>query len=450
MELAGKEIIVVGLGRSGVAAANLCLDHGATVIGTDALARELTTEPMRALEARGATLMLGGHRDVPWATADLVVISPGVPPFDALDQATAAGIEVIGELELACRFVRAPIGVVGGTNGKSTVTTWVGAMLQAPGRSVFLGGNLGTPLSEHLDERFDVVVLEISSFQAERVPLLHPKAAALLNISDDHLDRYADFDAYARAKGNVFVNMESDDVAVIPVGDATCAREAGRGRARVVTFGPGGDVRPESGKLVDGVRGWTFPLDEIRLKGGHNVLNACAAVATAAGLGATEQQIRSALGTFEGLTHRTTLVLELEGVRFYDDSKATNVGAAVAALRGLAEPKAVLIAGGRDKLGSYGPLVETLRERGRALVLIGEAAERIAAQAADVIPTLRAGSMQEAVELAYENARPGDAVLLSPACASYDMFDHYAHRGDVFCEAARALVASRTQRQEGA
>ncbi len=439
MDLAGKQIIVVGLGRSGVDAADLCLSRGARVTATDRLVRSAVSADVVALEGKGACLVLGGHEGVSWGEADMVVVSPGVPAFAGLLEAERAGVEVIGELELACRFVRAPLGVIGGTNGKSTVTTWLGQMIGDLGK-VFVGGNLGTPLASHVHEPWDRVILEISSFQAERVPTLHPRAAALLNITDDHLDRYDGFDAYADAKGNVFVNMGPEDVAVVPAGDAVCAKQASRGRARVVTFGPGGDVRPEGDAIVDSVRGWRFPLSSIPLPGEHNVLNACASIAMAGALGGNAEQVGRALSSFEGLHHRMQLVAEIDGVSFYDDSKGTNVGASVAALRGLRQPRAVLIAGGRDKQGSYGPLVEALRERGRALVVIGEAAERIAAAASGVVTTLRASSMDEAVRAAKEAALPGDAVLLSPACSSYDMFKDYTQRGEVFRASVRQLA----------
>jgi UDP-N-acetylmuramoylalanine--D-glutamate ligase len=439
MDLAGKQIIVVGLGRSGVDAADLCLSRGARVTATDRLERSVVRADVLALEGKGARLVLGGHEGVPWGEADMVVVSPGVPAFAGLLEAERAGVEVIGELELACRFVRAPLGVIGGTNGKSTVTTWLGQMIGDLGK-VFVGGNLGTPLASHVHEPWDRVVLEVSSFQAERVPTLHPRAAALLNITDDHLDRYDGFDAYADAKGNVFVNMGPEDVAVVPVGDPVCAKQASRGRARVVTFGPGGDVRPEGDAIVDSVCGWRFPLSSIPVPGEHNVLNACAAIAMAGALGGNVEQVGRALSSFEGLHHRMQLVAEIDGVSFYDDSKGTNVGASVAALRGLRQARAVLIAGGRDKQGSYGPLIEALRDRGRALVVIGEAAERIAAAASGVVTTVRASSMDEAVRAAKEAALPGDAVLLSPACSSYDMFKDYTQRGEVFRASVRQLA----------
>jgi len=450
MDLRGKTAIVIGLGRSGVAAASLLLSRGARVIASDAAPREKLSAAAIALEQRGAEIVAGGHPDAIFARADLVVISPGVPSFPALDAFERSGREVIGEMELASRLVTAPIALIGGTNGKSTTTALVGEMLRAAGKKTFVGGNFGQPLAEVVGEPWDVIVLEISSFQAERVPTLHAKVHALLNVTDDHLDRYASFDAYADAKGNPFVNMTPADAAVIPHGDALCAKQAARGGARVVTFSATDEsatVRPFGDYVVDR-DGWhRIPLDAVKIPGRHNLANVCAALAVAAELGvpfddgpgsAFERAVRG----FRGLDHRTVLVGEIGGVRWYDDSKGTNVGASVTALLGLDEPRAVLIAGGRDKLGDYAPLVDALRDKGRALVLIGEAADRIEAAARGAAPIRRAGSMDEAVRIAREFALPGDAVLLSPACSSFDMFRDYKERGDVFARAVRELEAA--------
>jgi UDP-N-acetylmuramoylalanine--D-glutamate ligase len=440
MDVSGKTAIVIGLGRSGIAAADLLLARGAKVIASDSAPRERASAAALGLEAKGAELALGGHPDAIFARADFVVISPGVPSFPALDAFEASGREVIGEMELASRYVRAPIVLIGGTNGKSTTTALTGAMFEAAGKRTFVGGNFGTPLAEEVDEEWDVLVLEISSFQAERVPTLHARAHALLNITDDHLDRYPSFDAYARAKGNPFERMTPADVAVIPRGDAIVAREAARGKARVITFGTekddaAADVALHGSALIHRPLGWSIPQETLRLSGWHNVMNACASIALAADLGVPQDAIARALCSFTGLGHRTVLVREIGGVRYYDDSKGTNVGASVAALRGLTEARAVLIAGGRDKLGDYAPLVAALADKGRALVLIGEAADRIEAAAKGTLPIRRAGSMEEAVRIARELALPGDAVLLSPACSSFDMFRDYKHRGDVFARA---------------
>jgi UDP-N-acetylmuramoylalanine--D-glutamate ligase len=315
-------------------------------------------------------------------------------------------------------------------------------MLVEAGKRAFVGANFGVPLSLAAGKSFDVLVLEVSSFQMERAPTFHPRVAALLNITDDHLDRYPSFDAYAAAKGNMFVNQSVEDVAVIPKGDSLAAREARRGEGRRVTFGPGADIGTDEsgGAIVDRLRDHRYPLAEIRLTGAHNLLNVAAAIACASEAGAPRDAILRALAKFEGLAHRTAFVGEWSGVRYYDDSKGTNVGAAVAALKGLSESRVVLIAGGRDKRGAYGPLAEELKQKGRGLVLIGEAADRIAGETKGIVPEARAQSMAEAVALAAKMAEPGDAVLLSPACSSFDMFRDYKDRGDVFVREVRALA----------
>jgi UDP-N-acetylmuramoylalanine--D-glutamate ligase len=284
-------------------------------------------------------------------------------------------------------------------------------------------------------------VLEVSSFQMDRAPTFRPHVAALLNVTDDHLDRYPNFDAYAAAKGNMFKNQGVEDVAVVPKGDALALREAHRGEARLVTFGPGADIGVDEGRrtILDRLRDRRYPLADIRLTGAHNLLNVAAAIACASEAGAPLDAIARALSKFEGLAHRTAFVAEVAGVRYYDDSKGTNVGAAVAALKGLAEERVVLIAGGRDKHGAYGPLAQELTQKGRALVLIGEAADRIAAETKGSVPQARAASMAEAVTIAASLARAGDAVLLSPACSSFDMFRDYKDRGDAFAREVRDL-----------
>ena len=440
MNLSGKTVVIVGLGESGIAAAELARKHGAEVVANDAAPADQLSPAARALAGQGIRVEAGGHPASLFARAHLVVVSPGVPPLPVLAETRA---EVIGELEFASRFVEAPIVAIGGTNGKSTTTALAHAMLVASGKRAFVGANFGVPLSRAGDEKVDVLVLEVSSFQMERAPTFHPHVAALLNVSDDHLDRYASFEAYAAAKGNMFVNQGVEDVAIVPKGDSLAIREARRGEGRLVTFGAGADIGFDERReaIVDRLRERRYPVADIRLKGAHNLLNAAAAVACASEAGADEAAILRALAEFEGLAHRTALVAEVAGVRYYDDSKGTNVGAAVAALRGLAEERVVLIAGGRDKRGAYAPLAEELRQKGRALILIGEAANRIATAVGDAVPKQRASSMAEAVALAASLAQRGDAVLLSPACSSFDMFRDYKDRGDAFVREVRALAA---------
>jgi UDP-N-acetylmuramoylalanine--D-glutamate ligase len=440
-ELSGKRIVVVGLGASGVAAARLCLRLGARVVANDGKPRDALSPDALALEGLGATIAAGGHAAAGIDRADAVVVSPGVPPLAEVKAAEKKGIPVWSEVELAVRSMThpAPVVAVGGTNGKSTTTCLVGALLEAHGLRVFVGGNLGEPLADHAHEPFDAVVLEVSSFQMEHVDLFHPHVSTLLNVTDDHLDRYATFDEYAWAKGNAFVRQTGNDSAVIPANDTTCARQAARGRGSVLTFGPGGLLEVSDDAVVDRRTGDRYPRAEIALTGGHNALNVAAALATVSPFNVSASEVRRVLEQFQGLPHRTALVAEVGGVRFYDDSKGTNVGASVTALEGLLEAKAVLIAGGRDKGGGYAPLAQALAKKGRAAILIGEAADAIARSIGDKVPVYRAGTMDEAVRVSASLARRGDAVLLSPACSSFDMFRDYKHRGDEFARAVRAL-----------
>ena len=442
MDLAGRRVVVVGLGASGVAAARLCQRLGAEVVGTDSK----SSGPMvRDLEDLNIELCLGGHQGVDWERADLIVVSPGVPPLEALRRAEGKGVEVISELELGWRFVSAPVICVGGTNGKSTVTTLASRMLACADLSVFSGGNLGTPLCSVVDMHFDVLVIEASSFQLERVPTFRPKVSVLLNISDDHLDRYESPGHYAVAKGNAFANQSPEELAVVPQGDRACLRQAQRGKARLVTFGADGDYGIEGRVVVERSTGARFDTEGSALVGGHNVLNAAAAIAAVRPFGVTGEAASRALGDFVPLGHRMAFVAEHRGVTFYDDSKATNVGAAVTALMGLRESRGVLIAGGRDKLGSYQTLVDALVAKGRAAVLIGEAAPTIARALGARLPVYPVATLEDAVNVAFGAALAGDAVLLSPACASFDMFNSYAERGDKYVAAVHALIAGRGQ-----
>ena len=450
LDLQKKRVVVVGLGTSGIAACRLAKAFGAHVIGTDAKTIDAVSDDVKALEKEGISLVLGGHAEAKMSSVDVIVVSPGVPSFKELEDAERAGVPIWGEVELAVRATaaraqqagrKAPrLLAIGGTNGKSTTTSLVGALLEFAGLRTFTGGNLGEPLAAHVDEAFDVIVLEVSSFQMERVDAFHPEASVLLNITADHLDRYADMEAYANAKGNSFVRQEAGDLAIVPVDDAVCLQQAKRGRGTVVTFGPGGDFDVTSEAVIDRARDAVYLRRDMRLAGGHNAMNVAASLAALRGFDIPVATIRGVLATFEGLAHRMALVTEHRGVRWYDDSKGTNVGATVTAVRGISEEKVVLVAGGKDKGGSYGPLVDALRAKGRAAVLIGEATELIANAIGDVVPVRRAATMDDAVKAASELAQPGDAVLLSPACSSFDMFRDYKHRGDVFVAAVKALV----------
>ena len=439
MELAGKQVIIIGLGRSGVAAAQLCLSRGAQVIGTDRSPLSTLSTAARNLPI---SLVAGSHQGVAFETADLIIVSPGVPDLSELARAQQAGVQVIGELELAARLCNSPIVAVGGTNGKSTVTTLLASMFARDNLRVFSGGNLGAPLSEAVGSTWDVLVVEVSSFQLERASSFHPTISILLNVTEDHLDRYPSFDAYADAKGNAFLRQEPEDTAVIPWGDALCEKQARRGRGRIVTFGNAGDFVVDARGVVEKTSGERFDFEASRLFGAHNARNVAASIAAGRMLGLSRAAIERALLEFIPLPHRMAYVGAIQGVRFYDDSKGTNVGASVTALSGLEEARGVLIAGGRDKLGDYAPLAEALKIKGRALVVLGEAGERIAEATQGIVPISRVSNLQQAVSAAMQHAQPGDAVLLSPACSSFDMFSGYVERGEKFVAAVLQLQES--------
>jgi UDP-N-acetylmuramoylalanine--D-glutamate ligase len=438
--------MVVGLGESGLAVVRFLAERGARVVVNDRRDREALGAAATEAEALGAELVLGGHPDRAFDDLDLIVVSPGVPRLAQLDQAEQRGVLVVSEVELAARFIEAPIVAITGTNGKSTVTTLIGEMSRRLGRPVFVGGNLGRPMIEaagtDAGAKGGLVVVELSSFQLERVSQMKAHVAVLLNITPDHLDRYPSFEAYAAAKARIFERQEAEDFAVLPA-DAADLRDLIQDDGTVVLFdGRAGDVRVVDGVLTDSQSGLRVPVDELKIRGSHNVSNACAAVLAARLLGVRDDDVASVLREFKGLAHRTQYVRSVDGVEYIDDSKATNVGAAVASIDGLtgSKGKIVLIAGGVDKGGSYEPLRKRMSEEGRAVVVLGEAASLLErAFAGSIVELRRASSMRDAVSHAAALARPGDTVLLAPACSSFDMFRSYAERGDRFQRAVETL-----------
>jgi UDP-N-acetylmuramoylalanine--D-glutamate ligase len=450
MDLEGKAVLVVGLGRSGAAAARLCAARGARVTVTDSRPAEaLGNVNVGTGLDPGIARELGGHRRESFLAADLVVLSPGVPPLPEVAAARAAGVAITGELELAARFVQAPVVAITGTNGKSTTTTLCGAILAAGGRPTFVGGNLGVPLSEAVGTPATgpggVCVVEASSFQLETVERFRPLVGVLLNVTADHLDRYPDLEAYGRAKTRLFAAQTGSDFAVVNLDDELCDRLtrglAGR-RLGISTRRPleeGGWLDQTSLCVrLPGGEVERYPARPPGLVGRHNQENALAAVLAARLAGATVAEAQAVLLAFRPLAHRMELVAERGGVAFFDDSKGTNVGAVVAALSGFPRP-VVLIAGGRDKGGSYQPLAAVMKEVGRGAVLIGEAASLMASALGEAVPVMQAASMDEAVLRAAALARSGDAVVLSPACSSFDMFRNYEHRAEMFRAAVKAL-----------
>ena len=446
MELSRKNTMVVGLGESGLAVVRFLTERGARVRVNDQRDRTALGPAAIEVEALGAELVLGGHPDGAFEDLDLIVVSPGVPPLPQLDEAVERGIPVVSEVELAARFIEAPIVAITGTNGKSTVTTLVGEMCRRLGRPVFIGGNLGRPMIEaagtDAGAKGGLVIVELSSFQLERVSKMKAHVAVLFNISADHRDRYASFDAYAAAKARIFERQDAGDFAVLPAA-APDLRELIEDDGTVVLFGGRtGDVRVVDGVLTDTRSTLRVPVEELRVRGLHNVSNACASALTARLLGVPDEEISSVLREFKGLAHRTQYVRSVDGVEYIDDSKATNVGAAVASIDGLtgSSGKIVLIAGGVDKGGSYEPLRQRMSGEGRAVVVLGEAAALLERAFADSSVEVRsATSMNDAVAHAAELALPGDTVLLAPACSSFDMFRSYAERGDHFQRAVETL-----------
>jgi UDP-N-acetylmuramoylalanine--D-glutamate ligase len=418
--------------------------------GEAALAKSIATLP------DGVARELGGHVRATFESSDLIVVSPGVPEIPELQAARAAGVAITGELELASRFVAAPIVAITGTNGKSTTTTLCGSILAATGRPTFVGGNLGTPLAEAIGSpatsEAGYCVVEVSSFQLETTDTFRPRVAVLLNVTPDHLDRYDGMAGYAAAKERIFLRQNGGDFAVLNADDELVAAMAPRIRSHVVRLSTSknlSDLRSgaawvDGGALCVRLPGGAiehYPADNPGLIGRHNRENALAALLAARLAGALPAEADRALHNFRALAHRMELVAESRGVAFFDDSKGTNVGATVAALTGFPRP-VVLIAGGRDKGGSYAPLAEALRGQGRAVVVIGEAADRIADAMTNVLPVERAATMDEAVERANALARPGDAVVLSPACSSFDMFRDYEDRANAFRGAVRRVTGA--------
>jgi UDP-N-acetylmuramoylalanine--D-glutamate ligase len=441
MELRGASVMVIGLGVSGSAAARFLASLGASLVLTDTR-RELPTSALPQ-----GNLYLGGEEPAWLRGVDLVVVSPGVPPNSRLVQAArAAGTPVIGELELASRFVKFPVVAVTGTNGKSTVTTLIGEICAKAGIKTFVGGNLGTPLAEAIDRAFELAVVEVSSYQLETIDRFKPRVAIHLNLSDDHLDRYNDLEGYGRAKARIFENQDAGDWAILNREDPLVWKLREKVRSQVLSFGlekpaplAHAAIWEEAGlRFVFGGNRGTIRFDRFRLPGRFNRVNAMAAAGAALALELAPELIERALAEFRGLPHRLELVQEKNGISFVDDSKGTNVGAVVQALAAVRAP-VLLIAGGVDKGGSYAELREPLRHKVKLLLLYGAAREmmRAALDGTTRIESVR--TLDEAVARAAAEALPGDTVLLSPACASFDQFKNYAERGRIFQELVRAL-----------
>lgn len=452
--VSGRHVVVVGAARSGVAAAELLVRKGARVTLTEA---RPTFDAAGRLRDLGVTLELGGHDPGTLAAADLIVVSPGVQTDQPLFHAARArGVETIGELELASRWIAGRVIAITGTKGKSTTTTLVGRILTADGRHVLVGGNIGVPLSAQVaDSTPDTVhVVEVSSFQLETTTTFRPWIAVWLNFSPDHLDRHPTVAAYAEAKARIFANQRPDDWAVVNADDPEVMRRSAAVRARRVPFSPSG--RSANGFVVD--RDWIVrrthtsverlvPVAAVELTGQHMLHDVLAAVAVTSIAGATPASMVNALRGFRGLEHVMEPAGHVRGVRFVNDSKATNVDAARRSIESFPDG-VVAIVGGRFKGGDLRDLAIPLKGRGRAVVAIGEASPLVHDALSGAVPIVDAASMREAVERGYEAAKPDGLVLLAPACSSFDWFSDYAARGRAFKEEVARLRARMEEKEE--
>jgi UDP-N-acetylmuramoylalanine--D-glutamate ligase len=446
-------VTVIGAGRSGLAAARLLASRGARVVLSD------TREQVEAgaqMQQAGIALELGGHRPETVTTSDLVVISPGVPSSAPIVRAACdAGVPVIGELELASRWLQGRIVAVTGTKGKSTTVTLAGRMLEHEGRRVTVGGNLGVALSQHVDASMvdSIHLVEVSSFQLETIETFHPWMAVLLNLSPDHLDRHGTEAAYLAAKARVVENQAPDDWTVVNADDPGVLEIGRRSRARQLRFACDADL--DEGIVVadDAITHRTaagdsplVPLAAVRLRGRHLLSDVLAAAAVGLLVGVSADAMTRAVESFRGLEHALEPAGEVDGVAFVDDSKATNVAAAVRAIESFGGDLVVLL-GGHYKGGDLRALRAPLERRARAVVVLGESRDRFREALRDAVPIYQADSMRDAVRAAYGLAPPGGTVLLAPACASFDMFESYAARGRAFKQEVAALATERSREQ---
>jgi len=457
VHLRGKRVLVVGLARTGVATALFCAARGALVTATDTLSSAELADSAAKLTPAGVSLELGGHRRESFLAADLIIPSPGVS-FDQPDLLAARkkGIAVWSEIELAWRFLRGRLVAITGSNGKTTTTALTGHILQSAGLPVLVGGNIGTPLISLVEDSSDasIAVVELSSFQLEAIVAFRPDLSVFLNLTPDHIDRHGSMESYAAAKARIFENQKREDAAVMNADDPLSARYA-PSRPRVYWFSRkkevprGAFVRGDEIVFCDGdAEARLASRSEIPMRGQHNLENVLAAATAACLAGAAPAAIAEGVRSFPGVEHRLQFVAEIAGVQFFNDSKATNVDATEKALEAF-PGNLLVILGGKDKGSDYRPLRPLLERGARRAYLIGAAAEKIAGQIEGAVPFEQCGTLDRAVHAAFRAARPGDIVLLAPACASFDQFQNYEHRGRVFVELVRELAAGAAVRPAG-
>ncbi len=470
MEISGKKTVVVGLGKTGISTAVFLKKRGAQVMVSDSSKDNNLDAAAKKLQAIGVDVELGTHSSSFFQNAELIILSPGVPhTIEPVARAAGRGAVITGEIELASRFIKEPIVAVTGTNGKTTTTMLIGNMLDESGLKVFVGGNIGKPLIDYVgsEKRAEVVIAEISSFQLDTIKRFRPRVSVLLNITEDHLDRYPGFDAYMKSKARIFENQKGNDISVFNASDQSVLQVSGNIKCCKLPFfkDPESPDHEEYARITDdsiifklnkslnipirtiigqpseGGADFLLRSSEIHLPGRHNMENIAAATLAAFAAGGNPIGIRRALKKFRGLPHRIELVAEINDVKYYDDSKATTVDSVIKALEVFREP-VILILGGRNKGINFIFLREAVRAHAKKLILIGEAKEEIKTALGDIVEATSAGTMEDAVGLAHEAAAPGDIVLLSPACTSFDMFRSYAHRGEIFRKAVEALKRS--------
>jgi UDP-N-acetylmuramoylalanine--D-glutamate ligase len=452
MKLSGRDILVVGLARTGLSAANFLIGKGARVSVTDLRTKDELNDRIARLRGQ-VRLLLGRHREADFTGADMIVLSPGVPSgIPPLMRARERGVPVWSEIELACRFLKGTLIGVTGTNGKTTTTTLIGEMLAASRRPHLVAGNIGVPLLEKLEDATEetVWVVELSSFQLETTRTLRCRVAVVLNVTPDHLDRHPSFEDYWQAKRRILLNQEESDFAVFNRDEPNSRRMADGAQARSLFFSRLDrctGVFSRDGKIwiqLDDESRLVMERSQIRLRGEHNLENVLAAAAAAFLVGVEPEAIARACRSFAGVEHRLEWIRDLEGVSFYNDSKATNVESASKAMEALEQPL-VAIMGGTNKGSDFRVLRPLVKRKVRHLVLLGEARESLMEGLRGTAPVSEVGGLEEAVRRAFVEALPGDAVLLAPACASFDMFRNYEERGRAFKDLVSQLTGGERQ-----
>jgi UDP-N-acetylmuramoylalanine--D-glutamate ligase len=448
MNLKGQRILVIGLGKTGIASVRFLMGQGARVIATDAKPQAELKDAVREFGSLSADLEFCEYNTDILSRVDMVVPSPGVPPANIiLAEALKRKIPILSELELAYRFLKPPLIAITGTNGKTTTTTLIGHILAREGKRVFVGGNIGNPLIGYLEGKQDddYAVVEVSSFQLQWIQSFHPFVSVLLNTTCDHVDYHGSFEAYRATKERIFENQKDSDLAILNADEPRSFLLAKNMTAKVQFFSTKIEVKRgvflKDRTLVhytaEGSRE-EYPLDMIKIPGLHNVENVMAAMMAARYCGCAHAGIISAVADFKGIPHRIEFTEEKNGVAFYDDSKGTNVGAVARALETFSRP-IILLMGGRDKEGDFGTLSPLLKSKVKELVLFGEARNKIYALIGNAVKTSKTTTLKEATELAHRHARPGDVVLLSPGCASFDEFSNYKERGRFFKDVVKGF-----------